>query len=75
MCRIKFALTFHSLMWEIISCNPSTAPLFNCIDVNEVLMQLEERDLLSLLSYESHVSFSLVQVMKFSFYFLTGSFK
>ena len=30
--------------------------LFNCIIVNEVLMQLQERDLPSVFSHESHVS-------------------
>lgn len=40
------------------SCTSTRGPLFNCIIVNEVLMQLQERGLLSLSSHESHVSFS-----------------
>lgn len=65
--RIQLTLKYLSLVWENrereggktpFSCTSSRGPLFNCIIVNEVLMQLQERGPVSLPSHESHVSSS-----------------
>ena len=62
--RIQLTLKYLSLIWENrgggghdipLSCMSSRDPLFNCIIVNEVLMQLQETGL-SLSSHESHVT-------------------
>lgn len=57
--RIQLILTYLSLMWENgesfknpFSCMSSREPLFNCIIVNEVLMQLQERGPLYLSYHE-----------------------